>query len=404
MHMDPALPNIVLITLVILFIGLVLRLARQPHVMGYILAGVVLGSSGLGVITDSSLIARMGEYGVVLLLFFIGMEVVPEKLFSSWKISVVGTIVQIILSVTVVAILGWSLDWSLARIILIGFVISLSSTAVVLNILNDSNELNTPIGQDVLGVLLVQDLAIIVMLIILTFLTGQEVSAAHIAWQLLGALLMGGLALFIIIKKVIHFPIASWIKKDHELQIFSALVICFGLAYFSAIFELSTALGAFLGGMLIGRAKETQWFHNSLEPFRVIFVAFFFLSIGLLFDINFLIQNVGLIFLVVVAVFLTNGLINIAVMRSLGYSWSNGIYAGVLLSQVGEFSFVLAAIGRQSEMISLFAHKLIIAVISITLLMSPILVKVTKKLLGRDALSLEDLSPEQTSSPKSNEK
>lgn len=395
MHMDPALPNIVLVTFVILCVGLVLRLARQPHVMGYILAGIVLGAGGLGIITDSTVIARMGEYGVVLLLFFIGMEVVPEKLFSAWKISVVGTVVQILLSVIVVALLGFSLDWSMARIVLIGFVISLSSTAVVLNILSDSDELNTPIGQDVLGVLLVQDLAIIIMLIILNFLSGEVVSVSHIAWQILGALLMGGLAVFIIMKKVIHFPIASWIRKDHELQIFSALVICFGLAYISALFELSTALGAFLGGMLIGRAKETQWFHNSLEPFRVIFVAFFFLSIGLLFDLDFLIQNIGLILLVVVAVFLTNGLINVAVMRSLGYSWNNGIYAGVLLSQIGEFSFVLAAIGRQSDMISPFAYKLIIAVISITLLMSPILVKVTKKLLGRDALSFDDLSPEQ---------
>jgi len=161
MHLDPALSTLVGALLAILIMGIILNRMKQPHVVGYLITGVILGPHVFGLINDQSLIERLGAMGVVFLLFFVGMEISPKKLLATWKITVVGTSIQIFISIACVWLLGKWLDWPLSRIILLGFVISLSSTAVVLKILQDNNELETDTGQNVLDVLLFQDMAII---------------------------------------------------------------------------------------------------------------------------------------------------------------------------------------------------------------------------------------------------
>ena len=158
---------------------------------------------------------------------------------------------------------------------------------------------------------------------------------------------MIALAYYIISNKHIKLPWAHWIKADHELQVFAAFVACFGLALVSSLFNLSTALGAFLGGMLIGRAKETKWVQHSLEPFRVVFVAIFFVSLALMVDINFIRVHLLTILIVVLAILLSNLFINAIILKLLKQTWRESLYAGSVLSPIGEFSFILAAIGYQ---------------------------------------------------------
>jgi CPA2 family monovalent cation:H+ antiporter-2 len=141
--MDPALPTVVLFTLIVLLLGLLMRILKQPSIVAYILAGIVLGPHVLSLITDQDLVTRLGEFGVVILLFFIGMEVVPEKLIASWKISIIGTFFQIFLSILLVWFVGHQLLWPFSRILLLGFVVSLSSTAVVLNLFSQTNAAKT---------------------------------------------------------------------------------------------------------------------------------------------------------------------------------------------------------------------------------------------------------------------
>ena len=155
------------------------------------------------------------------------------------------------------------------------------------------------------------------------------------------------------------------------MQVFAALIICFGLAALTGLFGLSTALGAFVGGMLVGSAQQTQWVHHSLNPLRVVFVALFFVSIGTLLNLDFLIANWQLIGILVIAVFVTNSFLNALILRSLGETWKDSLYAGVLLSQIGEFSFVLAAVGFEAALISDYGYHLTIAIIAITLIVSP---------------------------------
>lgn len=382
MHLDPIMPALVASLVAILIIGLLLRRFRLPHVVGYLIAGIVLGPHGLALITDDDVLSRLGAIGVVLLLFFIGMEVSPKRLLTNWKVAVIGTLFQILISIGCVWVLGQWLDWPLARSILLGFVISLSSTAVVLKILQDWGELDSEVGQDVLGVLLVQDLAIIPMLIVIGFMGGEPPTLATIALEIIGGVVMLGLVTWLIVKETIHLPLSSWLQDDHEMQVFAAFIICFGLALFTGIMGLSTALGAFAAGMLVATARETQWVHHILEPFRVVFITLFFVSIGMLVDLRFLVENWPQITLLVIAVYLTNTLVNAVILRLLGDDWHGSLYAGALLSQIGEFSFVLAAVGLQASIITDYGYQVVIAVIAVSLLLSPFWIMLLKKLLG----------------------
>jgi len=382
MHLDPIMPYLVGALFSILVLGIFLHRIKLPHVIGYLIAGIIMGPHGLRLITDEPTLSRLGAFGVVLLLFFIGMEVSPKRLISGWRISLIGTLFQVIISTLSVWAIGYWLGWSIERVILIGFVISLSSTAIVLKLLQDWDELQSDTGQNVLGILLVQDLVIIPMLIVIGLMGGTNINTSTLVMQIVGAILILALISFIFLKQNIRLPFLKFIRDDHEMQIFAALAICFGLSLITGLLELSTALGAFTAGMLISAAKETQWVHQRLEPFRVVFVALFFVSVGLLVDIKFLIDQWYLIFLLVVLVLLTNTFINAFVLKALGVNTRDSLYAGALLAQIGEFSFVLAAVGIQSKIITDFGYQLVIEVISISLLFSPIWIKLIKLFLN----------------------
>lgn len=375
--------NVVAATLVILFTGWMVRILNQPHVMGYLLAGVIIGPYGLGLLADQALLARLGEFGVVLLLFFAGMEVSPRKLASRWRIAFFGTLIQICASVGVIWLIGQALQWPTSRTILLGFVISLSSTAVVINYLREIRELDTKVGQDAIAVLLAQDVALIPMLIILGILGGTQADPNTLVLQGMGAVMLLSLIAWVSIYTRIRLPLGRHIRQDHELQIFTAFSLCLGLALITGLFHLSTALGAFVAGMLVGAARETGWVHKRLEPFRVVFVAVFFVSIGLLVDLEFLVDHAAVIFTLLVAVYITNACINSIIFKTLGESWRNSIYTGVILAQIGEFSFVLAAVGYQSHLINEYGYQISVAVIALSLLLSPTLIGVTRRLQRR---------------------
>jgi CPA2 family monovalent cation:H+ antiporter-2 len=381
MYLDPVLPYTVGALLAILVLGLLLRSLKQPHVVGYLIAGVILGPHGIALVQDEVTLGRLGAIGVVLLLFFIGMEASPRKLIDNWKVAVLGTLLQIFISIGCVWPLGLILDWPVERIMLIGFVISLSSTAVVLKLLHDWKEFDTKVGQNVLVILLAQDLAVIPMLIILAMLGGTDAEHGNIYLQAGGAVLIAVIVGYIAVKNTIHIPLGRILGEDLDMHVFAALAICLGLSLLTGLAGLSTALGAFVAGMLIGAAQETRWVHQSLEPFRVLFVALFFVSIGMLVDLGFLQNHWYQVGALIVLVLITNTFINAVILRMLGDNWRDSIYAGTLLSQIGEFSFLLAAVGIQAHIISDYGYQMTVAVISMSLLLSPAWIMMVKYVL-----------------------
>ncbi len=381
--------------LAVLALGLLLRRLRQPHVVAYLIAGVVLGPHVLGVIGDQETLSRLGAVGVVLLLFFAGMDSSPRRLVAGWRASILGTLVQVVVSVLVVLALGFGLGWPLSRSILLGFVISMSSTAIVVKLLGDWNELDGDLGRDVLGITVAQDLAVIPMLIAIGFLAGESLDAWLLARQLLGVVIVAVLVVWVFSREEgeLHLPLARWLGDDREMEVFAALLLAFGLALVTAVLGLSTALGAFVAGMVVNAARETHWVHDALQPFRVLLLAFFFVSVGLLLDLDFLRQHWIELSLLVGAVLSTNTFINAAIMKALGHRWRESLYGGALLSQIGEFSFVLGAVGLQAGIISDYGHQLTLALIALTLLIGPAWIVGARTLLRPGAKEEVEATP-----------
>jgi len=370
MHMDPMLPRLVAALVVIVTLALLLRRSGAPTLVVYLLAGVALGPDVLAVLDDRDMLNRIGEFGVLMLLFFVGMEMSLPRLLKGWRVAVFGTALQIGISVGATVFAGSMLGWPPGRSVLLGFVISLSSTAVGVRLLQDRSELDTPVGQDVLGVLLAQDLALVPMLMAIAALSGEEVPAARLVIQAL----VGIAAVVLLVRaRANPAPFQTWIDRvtaEKELRPFAALLFCLGLALITAAAGLSTASGAFLAGLLLSVVDRTHWAHESLNGVYVILLAVFFAAVGSLLDLAFLREYLGSVLGLTIAAFLINSVVNTLTLRWLGRTWPHALKGGAYLSQIGEMSFVLAAVGLSAGLIGDFAHRMTISVIACTLVLS----------------------------------
>jgi CPA2 family monovalent cation:H+ antiporter-2 len=381
-QVDPILSILVVLSTGIILFSFIFKLLNQPYVIAYILVGVLMGPYGLQLITDELLISNLGSFGLVLLLFFIGMEISLPKLIANWRIPVLGTLIQISFSLGATWMLGLLLKWQLNQIIVLGLVISLSSSAIVITYLQNKNILTSHFGQNIIGILLVQDILVVPMLILLNYLSGEVMTSLDIIKQISGGLLIVGIIVWIIKKKIIRLPFGVRIRKDHEIQVFISFAFCFGFAMLTAFFGLSSALGAFVAGMFVSKSKETDWVQKSLHAFKIVFVALFFVSIGMLINLNFLLENLGVISIMVLMAFITNNFINAVIVRFLGESWQDSLYTGAILAQIGEFSFIIGATGYFTSLISEHTYQLVISTISVTLILSPVWVFLVRKSLS----------------------
>jgi len=377
--MGHLLNGIVIISLTILLLAVLLKRLKQPYFIAYILAGVLLGPQGLGVISDRESIMQLGELGIVLLMFFIGAEIRLPDLQKQFIKPVVATLSQLVLSFAFIFLLGMRLAWSWQVVVLMSFIISLSSSAIIFQYLSKTGEINTRLGLLTSGVLLVQDLLVVPMLLTLSFMVEGRIETAAILRMVLGAMLILAFLWAAIRKRLFRIPFHHEIAKDHDLQVFVGFLVCFGFAWVSQWFGLSAALGAFVAGILIAQDDSTRWLDRSMVPFRVFFLTFFFLAIGLQLDLHFLSDNILLVMLIVLFVMLTNSLINALIFRFLGSTWRNSLYAGALLSQIGEFSFVLAATAFAGGIIGDFIYQLTLSVISLTLVFTVMWISIIRQ-------------------------
>ncbi len=354
---------------------------RQPAIVGYILAGVVLGPHFLGLVPYGGGFDLMGQLGLMFLLFFIGSEVQLKQLLSTWKISFVGFFLQIIINVGCCMAIGWFLKWPLPLIIFIAFMISLSSTAVVLKILEEFGALQTTIGRNCLGILLVQDLAVVPMLITLSFFARDPGAGTVLSGQIAGLILVTALMALLTLKKNFHLP--SWVLsgKNNDFKVLAGLLFCLGAALLTGLLGLSAELGAFLAGMVLGNLEEGETIKQYIQPFKLFFVCLFFVSIGLLFNVNFFMDNVGTIFLLVLVVLVLNTLTYALILKFLGVDWHTALLTGTMLSQIGEFSFLLAAAALSTKIIGEYGYYMTISVIALTIMFTPLWLTASRKVL-----------------------
>jgi CPA2 family monovalent cation:H+ antiporter-2 len=358
--------------------GIFLKRINQPYIIGYIFIGIALGGNGLKVINDQETIQNLGEIGIILLMFFIGLEISLPDLFKQWKTAIIGTLIQVGASVLIMLLIGYFFSWNFNRSIILGFIIALSSSAVIIKILEDKDIIETHLGKNIISILLTQDIIIVPLLIITSALGGEQFSIGKIILMGIGGVLLIALLAYLYIKKEITIPFQKRVSNDLELQVFLALLLCFGGAMITSLFHLSPALGAFVGGMTIHASKATKWIHDTLHPFRILFVAFFFISIGLQINFDFILLNIKPILVVLLVVFFTNHIINSIILKIFNSTWKEALIGGAMLAQIGELSFLICFSAFQLGVVSNFGYNFSISLISLTLIISPFYITMTE--------------------------
>ncbi|HTJ51433.1 MAG TPA: cation:proton antiporter [Cyclobacteriaceae bacterium] len=380
------LKGIVGMLLSILLLSWLLKRFRQPYFSAYIIAGILLGPHGLQIFTDVTTIAQIGSLGLIMQMFFIGAEIEVPALLKNIRTSAIGVFIQLILSFIFISAIGRHLGWETGRVVLFSFVITLSSSAIILEYLHKNKEMHSRLGNITTGILILQDFLIVPMIMVLNFMANGESNIEQLVLGIAVTLLFVLSLRMLMLKKKMVIRGVSGFHPDHELQVFIGLLLCFGFAWMTSLLHLSAAMGAMFAGVIIAQTDSMKWLDRTLIPFRVFFLALFFLSIGLQLDWAFMKEHFTLIAILVILIFSINSFINAFVFRLLKETWKSSLYAGALLSQIGEFSLVLCTVAKSLKLVDDFSFQLTLAVISVTMLLSSAWVGIIRSFLFRTSV------------------
>lgn len=359
--------------------GLLLQRLRQPALVGYILVGVILGPHALGLIQDGEEIRLLSELGILLLLFIVGLELDLHKFVPVYKVALGTAAVQI--AAGLLSMFGLSLifDWPLEMVVLLGFAVSLSSTAVAIRLLDDMKALNTPVGNVAVGVLIAQDLAVVPMILIVSAFGAADGNLALKMMMPIALVLATCVLIWVLLRrpawvmKTFAAPIArinAYLQNDRQKPV-TALMFCFAAAAVSGGMGFSAAYGAFIAGMLLGNSPFGHSYERKVRPLFDILMMFFFLSVGMLIDFQYLADHFVAVILLVIVVMVLKTVVNMTALRLLGLSRRHAIFIGASLGQVGEFSFALAALGLAHGAIEGDVYKMVVVIIALSLIATP---------------------------------
>jgi CPA2 family monovalent cation:H+ antiporter-2 len=376
--------NLTEVALVVAFAligGLALLRVKQPPIIGYILAGVILGPSCFGLVTDRDSVSALAELGVLMLLFSIGMELNLRVFKKIWLLAVSAVALQLGLSCGVFYLCHHLLGLALAPTLLFACIFALSSTAVSVKMLQSIGELNTTSGKIILSILIGQDLALIPIIILLRSVE-SDISMVAFWSKMIGCVGILGMLLYAFGRsKRINFPIMSFLTAgDGSLLPLASLAWCFGCASIAGLVGLSAAYGAFLAGLIIGNTRGRGEMLHVVDPIQSILLMVFFLSVGLLLDLRYVWDHMLMIFASLAVLTVGKTTLNTLILRFLQQPWPRAVLGGLVLSQIGEFSFVLASVGLDSKIIDADGQKLIIALTVLSLFLSPFWVEAARRL------------------------
>jgi CPA2 family monovalent cation:H+ antiporter-2 len=364
-------------------IGVVFLFHRlhMASIVGYLIAGVLLGPSMFGVVGDVELIEVLAEFGVILLLFSLGIEFSLEELLKVRRVVFLGGSLQVLLTFLAVMLGTLFLGATVREGIFFGFLVSLSSTVIVLKVLSERAEVDAPQGRISVALLIFQDLSVVLMMLLVPLLsTAHETSGLELALTLFKALSLVGviiLAARVAVPRLLYHVVQT---RSRELFLISVVLICFGTAWITSLAGLSLALGAFLAGLVISESEYGYQAFSEILPLRDLFNILFFVSIGMLLNVHAVLQQFPLIISAVLAIlfikFATSTLTTIA----LGYPLRIAVLVGVALAQIGEFSFVLSKTGLSYNLISDGEYQVFLATAIITMMLTPVMIQKSNRL------------------------
>ena len=377
----PLLKDIIILMGVSIPVIIFFHRLGMPIILGFITTGIIIGPSGFGLITEVGTVELLAQVGVVLLLFTIGLELSFAKLKNVGREAIIGGGLQIIFTTAIVIVIARIFNQPLPQTMLFGFIIAQSSTAIILKILSDRGEIDSSHGRLCMGIVIVQDIAVVPMVILLQHMGKLE---GITGFAIIKTLFTAGLAVSIILVSA-YFLVPRILYqvvrlRNREVFIITALFLCLGIAWLTSKAGLSLAIGAFIAGLVISESEYSHQIVAEVLPFRDVFSSLFFISIGMLLEFNYFLTHLPYIFPMACAIILLKILIIVAIGQMLRYPLRLAVIVGIGLSNIGEFSFVLMKIGGEYGLLNNDMYQTFIAASILTMLAVPFLFEKSQKI------------------------
>jgi CPA2 family monovalent cation:H+ antiporter-2 len=353
------------------------RLGLSP-IVGYLLAGTLVGPHTPGFVADAGMAEQLAEIGVILLMFGVGLQFHLEELLAVRRVAIPGAVLQSLVATG----LGWTVarafGWDSAAGIVFGIALSVASTVVLIRVLADNRDLHTRTGHIAVGWLVVEDLFTVLVLVLLPSMLGSDAQQASLGRALLlTALKVSGLVAF---TALVGARVIPWLldrvaaTRSRELFTLTVLVLALGIAVGSAkVFGVSMALGAFLAGMVVGRSDYSLRAASDALPMRDAFAVLFFVSVGMLLDPGYVLEAPLLVLATLAVVLVGKPIVAFLVVRLMRYPFRVGLAVSVALAQIGEFSFILAALGRDLGVLTVGAMNAVVTAAIVSIVVNPLI-------------------------------
>lgn len=378
----PLLRDILVIFALSIFVLLACHKLKIPSVVGFLLTGVLAGPGGLGLIKGIEDVEKLSHIGIIFLLFTVGLEFSIKKILEYKKYFLIGGVLQVSLTVLLGTLVSYVIGRPLSDSFFLGFLLSLSSTAIVLKIIQDKAESDTPHGRAIVGILIFQDVVAIPMMLLIPILgKGEEMNLGWDIFVQSATAILLLIAVFFCALYLLPRLLDSVSKtRNRELFLLSVLVICFSVAWIAQELSLTLSMGAFLAGLIISDSEYSTEAIGDMLPFRDLFMSFFFVSIGMLCNLEFMLQNPFLILALCAGVIVMKACVAGISVLAVGVPLRTAVISALALSQIGEFSFVLAKEGFDLNLGTPFLYQLFLDVSLISMALTPFLINYSEKL------------------------
>ncbi len=399
MHTPPLFADLLIILLVSVPVAYACLRLKLPLLVGLMLTGIVIGPYGLGLIKELEAIEILAEIGVMLLLFTIGLEFSLHRLREMKRLVLVGGGLQVGLTIAATAAIAVLFGREMNQAVFFGFLVALSSTAIVLKSYAERGEVDAPHGRAGIGILLFQDISIVLMMLLVPVLGGKDAASFGAIAAKLGGSLLGLIVIVLAAWLLVPLLLKQIVRlKSPEVLLLLVVLVCLGISFVTAQFGLSLALGAFIAGMVLADSDYSHQVTADILPFRDVFNSIFFVSIGLLLSVGAMFENLFTVFMWVLLLVVGKALIVWTVIQLLGFPQRIAAMTALGLAQIGEFSFVLAKAGRSADLLPDSDYQSFLAASIISMIATPFMIAAAPRFgyfiqsIVPDKKSVEDTS------------
>ncbi len=383
MELWTSLLDILILLAAAMLLGGICDRFKQSPLLGYLLAGTLLGPNALDLLPSHIAVSTIAELGVALLLFTIGLEFSWRRLRAIGAIALGGGTVQMALTGVVAAIVGSIAGLNAGASVAVGIMIAFSSTAAVVRLLAGRAELDAVYGRNAVGILLLQDIAVVPLMLVISIMSSGG-TAGQVGWTMVRAIAMGAV-LFGALHVVLNYGLPALLSRqtatsNRDLPILLAIVTALGSAWASHALGFSPVLGAFVAGILLAESPFATQIRADIVPLQTLFVTLFFSSIGMLVDPSWIAANWPALTAVVIAVVIGKAVVTTGSVRLFRCPLGQAVATGLVLAQVGEFSLVVAVVARDGQLITSGLFELIVAALTVTLFVTPYLIRLAPSL------------------------